>query len=427
LDIIFSYKKKEKDLYAFKKKKDANFKFLNYEDQLFVIKLLKRDCLKYNKKKSFFFSGLRDQHEKELSWDIIKSKFKKKEHKKRGDNLKKKRHDFFFEKKDTKLVFYNRAKRAHLMTGRAKLQWNRDRARRKWEKKRRDRFLAYRKYIKFKFLRFLPRLRRFYMYRKKSGVLTNENYLKLNLANLPFFLKLNWDSKKIWNPSFYFGYVKRKFFFKTKHKIRIFFLKYLTRRTNSQLKKIVNNFSYKKQKLLFFFNRYYSRLDNFILTWGYIRNLTLSRSRFLIYNGFVYINFKPRYYPGYNIRSGDCVSMTYWGIKFHKHFYHISNYGSTKYYKNYKEFRHFHIGRRRKFIDNNRRKIILQKVRFSKFSHWSKKYFSYFFRFFESSRLLKVFVYFYFYSWFSYKFSKFIDFYYFSRRLTDIFLNTRLF
>lgn len=273
----------------------------------------------------------------------------------------------------------------------------------------------------------LARRRRFYFYRKSMKEWRSLNFLRLNYFNKPFLLKSNWDNRKAWNQVYFFRYASRYLYFKNKATIRVYFLRYLAKRKNSQLKSFLRKLSYKRQKLLFFFNSHEARLDNFILNWGYLKNLTISKSRFLIKNGFVYVNFLPKVFYTYSIKKNDCVTLSYYGLSRHKTYYHTTNIGSTKWHKSLVEYRHFSKVRRRKFIKHNNLRIVYGLVRYLKFSHWNKRYFNFFFRFFESSPIVKAFVYFYFYSWFAYKFSKFLNYLLFSKRINSIFLNTRLF
>jgi len=99
-------------------------------------------------------------------------------------------------------------------------------------------------------------------------------------------------------------------------------MRYLAMRKNSQLKAFINKYARKRQKLLDYYKRHESKLDNFVLMWGFVGNLTLAKSKFLVANGFVYVNFLKKLHADYMIKDRDCVTVSYFGRRMHKEYFH---------------------------------------------------------------------------------------------------------
>jgi len=146
-------------------------------------------------------------------------------------------------------------------------------------------------------------------------------------------------------------------------------MRYLLKRKNSQLKAFLSNYFNKKRRVFSYFRDHLSNLVNFVLTWGYIRNMTLSRTKFIVQSGFIYVNFNCVKSVNYFIKVGDCVTATYFSRNMLQPTAFVATLGSTKWHKSMREFRHFHKFRRRKFLNHNNFRQIFFKLRFSRLSH----------------------------------------------------------
>jgi hypothetical protein len=79
--------------------------------------------------------------------------------------------------------------------------------------------------------------------------------------------------------------------------------------SRNRLRRFILSLRRKRQKILYFLQRYELSLDRYILWWGIIPSFysSIAYARALIQNGFILVNFIPIFNIRYQVQKGDCI------------------------------------------------------------------------------------------------------------------------
>lgn len=131
------------------------------------------------------------------------------------------------------------------------------------------------------------------------------NYSDVNSYNHKFTQKQ--QTKTLWPTMF------KRSSYRRLHKNKIL-LRYYWRSkyfiwSRNRLRRFILSLRRKKQKILYFLQRYELSLDRYILWWGIIPSFysSIAYARALIQNGFILVNFIPIFNIRYQVQKGDCI------------------------------------------------------------------------------------------------------------------------